>query len=209
MYPIMSAARRSPNFHKVYLNGDVLRVDGIDYTVESLHNLPEEIHPSNFSVKENEQWQVFGGIHSSFNFLSNYYPTTISYDSHEFEDVERAYQYAKCIKFNDIENSEKIMCSRSPSAAKHIGSSVKNFKPKEWDNVKEDVMLKLLRTKFSTGSDMAKKLTDTVGKSLAEAGQSGVYSIGMSLNNKDLFDTQRWSKNLLGKLLMKVREELL
>ena len=61
----------------------------------------------------------------------------------------------------------------------------------------------------STGSDMAKKLTDTVGKSLAEAGQSGVYSIGMSLNNKDLFDTQRWSKNLLGKLLMKVREELL
>ena len=61
----------------------------------------------------------------------------------------------------------------------------------------------------TTGSDMAKKLTDTVGKSLAEAGQSGVYSIGMSLNNKDLFDTQRWSKNLLGKLLMKVREELL
>ena len=59
MYPIMSAARRSPNFHKVYLNGDVLRVDDIDYTVESLHNLPEEIHPRNFSVKVNEQWQVF------------------------------------------------------------------------------------------------------------------------------------------------------
>ena len=101
------------------------------------------------------------------------------------------------------------MCSRPPSAAKHIGSSVKNFKLKEWDNVKEDVMQKLLRTKFSTGSDMAKKLTDTVGKSLAEAGQSAVYSIEMSLNNKDLFDTQRWSKNLLGKLLMKVCEELL
>ena len=49
--------------------------------------------------------------------------------------------------------------------------------PKEWDNVIEDVMLKLLRTKFSTGSDMAKKLTDTVGKSLTKAGQSAVYSI--------------------------------
>ena len=44
---------------------------------------------------------------------------------------------------------------------------------------------------------------------IKEAGQSAVYSIGMSLNNKDLFDTHRWSKNLLGKLLMKVREELL
>ena len=74
-----------------------------------------------------------------------------------------------------------------------FGSSVKNFKPKEWDNVKENVMLTLLRTEISTGSDMANKLTDTVGtcKSLAEAGQSAVYSIGMSLNNKDLFDTQK------------------
>ena len=153
---------------------------------------------------------VWRHIHSSFNFLSNYYPTTISYDSHEFEDVERAYQYAKCIKFNDIENREKIMCSRSPSAAKHIGSSVKSSKPKERDNVKEDVMLKLLRTKFSTESGRPyKKLTETVGKSLVEAGQSAVYSIRMSLNNKDLFDTQRWSKNLLDKLLLKVREEFL
>ena len=72
-----------------------------------------------------------------------------------------------------------------------FGSSVKNFKPKEWDNVKENVMLTLLRTEISTGSDMANKLTDTEGKSLAEAGQSAVYSIGMSLNNKDLFDRQK------------------
>ena len=102
------------------------------------------------------------------------------------------------------------MCSRSPSAAKHIGSSVKNFKSKEWDKVKEKVMLKLLlKTKFSPGSDMANKLAATASKSLAEAGQSVVYSVGMSLNNKDLFDTTKWTKNVLGKLLMKVREELL
>ena len=35
MYPILSAARRSQNYHKVYLNGDVLRIDGTDYTVET------------------------------------------------------------------------------------------------------------------------------------------------------------------------------
>ena len=103
MYPILSAARRSQNYHKVYLNGDILRIDGTDYTVETL-----------------EQWYVFGGIHSSYNFLSNFYPETVLYDGIEFEDVERAYQYAKCAKFKDIENSERIMCSRSPSAAKHI-----------------------------------------------------------------------------------------
>ena len=209
MYPILSAARRSQNYHKVYLNGDILRIDGTDYTVETLGNLSDELNPRNFSAKENEQCYVFGGIHSSYNFLSNFYPETVSYDGIEFEDVERAYQYAKCTKFKDIENSERIMCSRSPSAAKHIGSSVKNFKSKEWDKVKEEIMLKLLKTKFSPGSDMANKLAATAGKSLAEAGQSVVYSVGMSLNNKDLFDTTKWTKNVLGKLLMKVREELM
>ena len=48
----------------------------------------------------------------------------------------------------------------------------------------------------------------TAGKSLAEAGQSPTYSIGMSLNNKDLFKYDKWGKNVLGNLLMKVREEL-
>ena len=87
MYPILSVARRSQNYHKMYLNGDILRIDGTDYTVETLGNLPDELNPRNFSAKENEQWYVFGGIHSSYNFLSNFYPETVSYDGIEFEDV--------------------------------------------------------------------------------------------------------------------------
>ena len=59
MYPILSAARRSQNYHKVYLNGDILRIDGTDYTVETLGNLPNELNPCNFSAKESEQWYVF------------------------------------------------------------------------------------------------------------------------------------------------------
>ena len=70
-------------------------------------------------------------------------------------------------------------------------------------------MLKLLKTKFLPGSDMANKLAATAGKSLEEVGQSVFYSVGMSLNNKDLFDTTKWTKNVLGKQLMKVREDLL
>ena len=41
------------------------------------------------------------------------------------------------------------------------------------------------------------------------AGQSTTYSIGMSLNNKDLFKSDKWGRNVLGNLLMKVREDLL
>ena len=152
---------------------------------------------------------IFGGIHSSFNFLSNFYCSSVAYNGIEFDDVERAYQYSKAVKFNDCNTSERIICSRSPSAAKRLGASVKNFNTQDWDNVKEEIMLEILRIKFAPNTDLAAKLTATAQKTIAEAGQSTTYSIGMSLNHKDLFKTEKWSKNVLGKLLMKVREELI
>ena len=184
-------------------------ISGRDYSVEEIGNLPKDLHPNNFAVKQNEQWLIFGGIHSRYYFLSNFYKVPLTYKNIEFEDLETAYQYAKASTFNDHVSCENILCSTSPSAAKHIGGSIKNFKSKDWDKVKQDIMLELLRIKFIPGSDLAKRLVATSGKSLAEAGQSGVYSIGMTLNNKELFDTQKWTKNVLGELLMKVRQELM
>ena len=43
-----------------------------------------------------------------------------------------------------IVTSANILCSRSPSSAKKIGATVKNFKVKEWDKVKKDIMHQLL-----------------------------------------------------------------
>ena len=77
----------------------------------------------------------------------------------EFDDVERAYQYSKAVKFNDCNTSERIICSRSPSAAKRLGASVKNFNTQDWDNVKEEIMLEILRIKFAPNTDLAAKLT--------------------------------------------------
>ena len=87
-------------------------------------------------------------------------------------DLEHAYQYAKAIEFNDIDSSEAILCARTPSTAKLIGSKVKNFNTNEWNKVKENIMTHLLKIKFAPGTDMANKLLATAGKSLAEAGQS-------------------------------------
>ena len=208
MYPILSAAKRSDKYNRVYLNGDVLRINGIDYTVDDLDSLPEDLHPSKFSLKENDDCIVFGGIHSPFNYLSNFYRGSLNYRSIDFDDLESAYQYAKAMEFGDTNTGEKILCSKSPSAAKRLGSSIKNFKFKDWDKVKEDIMLQLLRIKFAPGTELALKLTSTTGKSLAEAGRSVVYSIGMPISNKDIFNKRKWTKNLLGKMLMQVRQEL-
>ena len=34
---------------------------------DNIDDLPKDIHPNNLSYKENEEWLVFGGMHSIFN----------------------------------------------------------------------------------------------------------------------------------------------
>ena len=69
-------------------------------------------------------------------------------------------------------------------------------------------MLELLRIKYVPGTILATQLVSTNGKSLAEAGQSQTFATGLPLSHKDIFGTQKWKKNALRKLLMKVRQEL-
>ena len=63
---------------------------------------------------------------------------------------------------------------------------------------------------IADGTEMARLLKATTGKSLAEAGRSRSFAIGMSLNNKDLFNRKKWATNgnILGRALMEVRNEL-
>ena len=91
-----------------------------------------------------------------------------------------------------------------------MGYRVKNFDLRDWNSVKDDVMKDILRVKFQEGSDLAGQLLNTSGKSLAEAGMSKTFAIGMSLNSKNIFDTSKWPKNsnALGRCLMAIRTEL-
>ena len=90
-----------------------------------------------------------------------------------------------------------------------LGSKIKGFKAANWKNWREEVMTNLLKQKFASGTLLADKLKATAGKKLTEAGLSDTYSIGLQLHSKDVFNSTKWKQNLLGKMLMKIREELL
>ena len=64
------------------------------------------------------------------------------------------------------------LCASSPAEAKQAGRTVSNFDRADWNVVKKGIMLDLLRIKFKDGSEVAKFLKATTGKSLAEAGKS-------------------------------------
>ena len=211
LYPIMKKAKHSANYQKTYIKADKLVVDSKEYSVNdgTLVNLPADLDPKQFSSKSNGQWIIFGGPHSMFNPLSNYYPEKVVHRGITHDTLEHAYQYAKASRYGDTKAEESILCAASPAEAKQTGLHVQNFDSTDWDTVQSGIMLELLRIKFAKKSEMAKVLLSTSGKSIAEAGK-GSFTIGLTLNSKHLFDTSKWSKNcnILGKCLMEVRGEL-
>lgn len=211
LYPIMKKARDSNKFQKVYIKNDKLILDDKKFGVDKdMEKLPTDLHPRHFSLRTNQDWIIFGGIHSAYTFLSNYSYSPITYKGVKHDTVESCYQYAKALRYGDTEAGEMILCASTPAKAKYIGNKVRKFRSADWDSVKEGIMLNILRQKFRPGTDEATLLKRTTGKSIAEAGKSKTFAIGLSLNNKNIFEQNLWPKdcNLLGRLLMQVRTEL-
>ena len=71
-----------------------------------------------------------------------------------------------------------------------------NFDRADWNQVKQGIMIDLLREMFKPGSKVANFFKDTTGKSLADAGTSKSFAIGMSLHHKNIFNTKQWPKDI-------------
>lgn len=74
----------------------------------------------------------------------------------------------------------------------------------------EDVTLEGLRAKFGQNSQLKEYLLNTHNLYIGEASTNPRWGIGMELLDDNALDHTKWSPegNLLGRSLMKVREEL-
>lgn len=128
-----------------------------------------------------------------YYFLSNFYKCTVAYDGMIYPSVEHAFQAAKN---PDPEYRKRVADVASPAVAKRLGRSVE-LRP-DWDDVKDSIMLELLYSKFSD-PDLREKLISTGDAELIEGNNYWDRYWGMCRGQ---------GQNRLGKLLMKVREEL-
>ena len=129
-----------------------------------------------------------------YEFLSNFYPCKINYDGFNFASVEHAFQAAK---FRDYSKKFAISKASSPGQAKRMGKDFGGLRT-DWGEACLVVMYDLLKQKFNDPK-LKKLLLATVDAELQEGNRWGDAFWGMvggqGLNN-------------LGKLLMRVREEL-
>lgn len=135
-----------------------------------------------------------------YGFLSNFYfPAPVMLDGVEYPTTEHAYQACKTL---DKNYRKKIKNTSGAGKAKKLGQKKSmdkcgvKLRP-DWENIKLNVMLDLLRQKFSNG-ELKQKLLDTGDAELIENNWWGDFYWGM-VNGE--------GENHLGRLLMKVRNE--
>ena len=72
----------------VQLRVDRLVVNKKAYTKTTLDDLLVELNPTTISKVETDDTIVFVGVHSEFNYLSNFFPSTIKHHQIMFSSVE-------------------------------------------------------------------------------------------------------------------------
>jgi len=89
-------------------------------------------------------------------------------------------------------------------------TGVPNYNDAEWASVRFEIVKDLNRQKFLQNEELQTVLLETGDSILVEgAGYDRVWGAGLSTTHADIQDPTKWrGQNLLGKLLMELREEL-
>lgn len=128
-----------------------------------------------------------------YYFLSNFYEAPVTWEGVTYRNNEAAFQSAKVISDED----RKLFSTLDPSSAKKLGRHVKLRA--DWEEVKDNIMYEICLAKFSQNKELNKKLLATGDKHLEE---------GNTWNDKIWGTVNGVGENRLGKILMRIREEL-
>lgn len=142
---------------------------------------------------------MINGFDAEYAFLSNFYDCPVMYNGLKFLNTEAAFQAAKCL--NEAEARE--FCFLPPNQAKRRGRRI-TLRP-DWEAVKYDIMLEIVRCKFTQNVELQAKLLATGDEELVEGNWWhdniwGNCSCDHCINKE--------GKNWLGNILMQVRDEL-
>jgi ribA/ribD-fused uncharacterized protein len=107
--------------------------------------------------------------------------------------------YFQAMKFEGTVHEAEIRKADNPMQAAQMGRDRKRPLRTDWEIVKNNIMKEAIRAKFTQHSDLKNKLLSTNGSILVEH----------TVNDKYWGDGGDGSgKNMLGKILMEVRDEL-
>ena len=130
-----------------------------------------------------------------YDFLSNFYPVKVEFGGLVYDSAEAAFQAQKC----ENDDERKLFVGVNAGQSKRIGRHV--HLRSDWEVVKVGIMERVVRAKFFQHPDLAEKLVATGAIPLTEGNTWFDICWGV-----DAYTGR--GENHLGKILMKIRDEL-
>lgn len=167
----------------------------------SMWDDPEEWNPQEISIMITEDPDVpavpiIEKFRGKYRFLSNFWPAVVALDQYQYPTVEHAYQAAKTL---DQAMRRKIRQTEKPGQTKKLGRKVE-MRP-DWEQIKLQVMEDLVRQKFTRHPELGAQLIATGDAEIQEGNTWGDRFWGVDAKTGE-------GENHLGRILMKIRDEL-
>ncbi|KAK0856952.1 hypothetical protein LTS02_010396 [Friedmanniomyces endolithicus] len=159
-------------------------------------------------------------------FLCQWYRCTFTdpeYDGVSFNCAEQYMMYRKALLFKDTATAAEILKTTSPRKQKGLGRQIQGYDQAKWEEARIAIVQRGNLLKFSQCTNVASMKMDDVGEpvplkslllatgvhDLVEASPfDEIWGIGFKAEVALSVSRAQWARNLLGKALMYVREEL-
>jgi ribA/ribD-fused uncharacterized protein len=208
--PILTKAKKRDTYKgKCRHRQDKLILKGKTYTVEPINNLdelPSDLCPRSAAEKGNDNVVVFFSQGSPF---SNFHFAPFTKHNVKYTSNEQFIQASKAQLFEDDYTHAKIMQTTNPYDIKKLGKDVKNFVRQRWEQEAKAIATEGCLAKFSQNGHLLEALIKTDQKTIGEASKDSFWGVGKTLSDDTILNTDSWTgQNLLGKILMTVRQQL-
>lgn len=207
LYRIKRAAANTKEFKSVVVQNYAIQLKGKEYSPFTLEQLPVPLRPS---IISNPRSDVAIAFFSKYSPLSNHHPSPFTFHDQQFQNMEH-YLATQRAKLSGQEDTlQRALEAADPKEAKAILRSLREDHTQEWAEKIERITIEGLKEKFSQNNHLLSFLHDTQHLQIGEASSDPRWGIGLQLTDHNVLDTAQWNPtgNLLGKCLMKVRDEL-
>ena len=221
--------------HKVEIKADGrIRIDNVEYNTLTLSSIPERFMTEANKIRQPplnihrlsllQKCTTYSGktimvgpslqktplglaFYSKNCFLSNFYRCSFYFKGESYTCSEQAYQGVKAKIYRDEQAFTEIKKTDSPALMKRIGGQVQTCE--HWEQIKLQVMEDILTAKFSQIKELYYSLLNTRPLELIEATLDEFWGANAILGSIALEEGCWVGQNHLGKILMKVRNNLL
>ena len=207
LLPILGTAKRMERYKdQSRMNYDKLVIQGKDYTLNNLHELPEDINCFKATSKSDDKTV---GFFREANPLSNFHPPKFIHEGQTYISSEQFIKATKAAYFGDLDTHMKIMGCKTSFDCKQISWSIKNVDSKHWDAVAMSLCEPGIREKFVQIPHLMDILIRrTENKMIVECTKDRLWGTGTALSEESCLNRDRWiTQGILGRILERIRNE--